>query len=372
MTQYTKPTVLPAWAESAGDADVLQPSGAEIQAGWPLSNVPPSRKRFNWVLKYLAQGVRYLLQRGIPEWDAAEDYRINDRVMASDGKTYKCIQAGTNKNPTTQTAYWTRWGFTLAELDAEGTTPAQFDNSVKRASTAFVKNSGLQINNIKTVNATATLQAADLGGEIVCNGSAYTLTLPVTSGLGAGAYGQLLIISNVATGNISVAGNGSDRITCGINSSSSFVLQPGDRAFLILSSPGFWILVGGEASLKYSGTFGASLGSAGWRKLPSGEIEQWGTVTLSAVGNYNTQVIGGTTFYTHYYQVAYPIAFPSATYEIECTIACNTGTDQNSMAGYTASANLHGWGSPLTSCTIAVTSPNLGWVPTIHYRVRGK
>lgn len=110
MTQYTKPTVLPAWAESAGGADVLQPSNAEIQAGWPLSNVPPSRKRFNWVLKYLAQGVRYLLQRGIPEWDSAEDYRINDRVQGSNGKTYRCIQAGVNQDPTTQTAYWALWG----------------------------------------------------------------------------------------------------------------------------------------------------------------------------------------------------------------------------------------------------------------------
>lgn len=110
MTQYTKPTVLPAWAESAGGADVLQPSNAEIQAGWPLSNVPPSRKRFNWVLKYLAQGVRYLLQRGIPEWDAAEDYRVNDRVQGSNGKTYRCIQAGINQDPTTATAYWALWG----------------------------------------------------------------------------------------------------------------------------------------------------------------------------------------------------------------------------------------------------------------------
>lgn len=110
MTQYTKPTVLPAWAESAGGADVLQPSNAEIQAGWPLSNVPPSRKRFNWVLKYLAQGVRYLLQRGIPEWDSAEDYRVNDRVQGSNGKTYRCIQAGVNQDPTTQTAYWALWG----------------------------------------------------------------------------------------------------------------------------------------------------------------------------------------------------------------------------------------------------------------------
>lgn len=110
MTQYTKPTVLPAWAESAGGADVLQPSNAEIQAGWPLSNVPPSRKRFNWILKYLAQGVRYLMQMGIPVWDSAEDYPVNSRVMGSNGKTYKALQASTNQNPVSAPTYWQLWG----------------------------------------------------------------------------------------------------------------------------------------------------------------------------------------------------------------------------------------------------------------------
>lgn len=110
MTQYTKPTVLPAWGESAGGADVLQPSNAEIQAGWPLTNVPPSRKRFNWILKYLAQGVRYLMQMGIPLWDAAEDYPVNARVMGSNGKTYRALQTSINQDPTTATAYWALWG----------------------------------------------------------------------------------------------------------------------------------------------------------------------------------------------------------------------------------------------------------------------
>lgn len=110
MTQYTKPTVLPQWGETAGGADVLQPSNAEIQAGWPLTSVPPSRKRFNWILKYLSQGVRYMMQMGIPLWDAAEDYPVNARVMGSDGKTYKALQTSINQNPTTATAYWQVWG----------------------------------------------------------------------------------------------------------------------------------------------------------------------------------------------------------------------------------------------------------------------
>lgn len=109
MTQYTKPTVLPQWGETAGGADVLQPSNAEIQAGWPLTSVPPSRKRFNWILKYLAQGVRYMMQMGIPLWDSAEDYPVNARVMGSNGKTYKALQTSISQDPTTATAYWQLW-----------------------------------------------------------------------------------------------------------------------------------------------------------------------------------------------------------------------------------------------------------------------
>lgn len=292
----TKPPVLPAWAESG---DRVTPSNAEIQVGWPLSSIPPSRQRFNWLLNYLANAVRYFSRRGLPDYDAAETYMTGDRIIGDDGKTYRSlIDNNTAQTPSTSPTKWERWALTLAEMYTSLTTPAQFDNSVKPATTAFVKSSGLQINNIRTLNGATQLAAADLGGEIVCNGTTYTVTLPITTGLGISAYGQLLILSNVATGNITVAANGTDEITCGINSLSSFVLQPGDRAFLILSSTGYWILVGGAPSLKFSGTFGASISGNGYKKGPAGEIEQW---VYAATG---TSVAGSM-------MVTLPIAFPS-------------------------------------------------------------
>lgn len=112
-----KPPVLPTWAESG---DQVQPSNAEIQVGWPLSNTPPARQRFNWLLNYLMNGVRYFARRGLPDYDAAETYKIGDRVIGDDGKTYRSLQdANVGNTPSTATAWWERWGFTKAELTAE-------------------------------------------------------------------------------------------------------------------------------------------------------------------------------------------------------------------------------------------------------------
>lgn len=112
----TKPPVLPPWADAG---DKIQPSNAEIQAGWPLSSIPPSRQRFNWLLNFLSNGVRYLSRRGISDWDSTETYDVNDRVLGPDGKTYMCLTAANiNKNPTASPADWRLWGLDKADLDA--------------------------------------------------------------------------------------------------------------------------------------------------------------------------------------------------------------------------------------------------------------
>lgn len=112
----TKPTVLPAWAESG---DKVQPSNAEIQIGWPLSSIPPSRQRFNWLLNFLANGVRYFTRRGMPDYGNDETYMIGDRVIGDDGKTYRSIQdTNLNHTPSSSPTWWERWGYSSAEMDA--------------------------------------------------------------------------------------------------------------------------------------------------------------------------------------------------------------------------------------------------------------
>lgn len=109
----TKPAVLPPWAESG---DTVQPTNAEIQAGWPAGATPPSRQRFNWVLRYCMNGVRYLTRRGLSDWDAAETYAIGDRVVGPTGLTYESLTTNTNKTPAANPSHWRRWGLYLDEI----------------------------------------------------------------------------------------------------------------------------------------------------------------------------------------------------------------------------------------------------------------
>lgn len=110
----TKPPVLPSWAEAG---DKIQPSNADIQVGWPLSSIPPSRQRFNWLLNFLANGIRYFSRRGLPDYDAAETYMTGDRIIGDDGKTYRSIHdANIGNTPSLAPAWWEEWAPSLSRL----------------------------------------------------------------------------------------------------------------------------------------------------------------------------------------------------------------------------------------------------------------
>jgi hypothetical protein len=113
-----QPVVVDPWGLLAQDSgDMVQPSQAQIDAGWPESSTPPARQYFNWLFYFCTLGVRYLSQRGLPDWNSGELYQLNARVIGDDGNTYVSIQNSNSGNtPSTSGSWWTRWGFTLAEL----------------------------------------------------------------------------------------------------------------------------------------------------------------------------------------------------------------------------------------------------------------
>lgn len=113
MTIETRPNPsIPVWAESG---DKVQPTNPEIQEGWPLSNVPPSRQRFNWVLNACAQAARYLLQRGVAQWASGEDYPQNARVQHN-GITYRALINSPTSAPGVVAGEWELWGFSDSTL----------------------------------------------------------------------------------------------------------------------------------------------------------------------------------------------------------------------------------------------------------------
>jgi hypothetical protein len=153
---------------------------------------------------------------------------------------------------------------------------------------------GLRASSATSISSSTILTSANLGSSIYLGGaSPQTITLPAVSACPSGTRLEFLCIST-ATWTINRAG--SDVIYPNGASITSVPLNPGDTVTLE-SNGSSWLMVGGTAQLLYSTLFGGSIAASGWRRLPSGDIEQWGTVTLTA-GQTST--------------ITLPITFPNA------------------------------------------------------------
>ncbi|STG30817.1 tail fiber protein [Escherichia coli] len=131
----------------------------------------------------------------------------------------------------------------------------------------------------------------------------------------------------------------------------------------------------GNNQLPDMSAFGMSRnGQTAWDILPNGMIRQAGTVTLTPVGNFNAQVLGGVTYYTHYYRVNFPRQFPNAQIATLATLASSEFSKQTTMAGKSLSTHRDtdsGADVSRTRFTVAYTTPNLGEIPTVHFESIG-
>lgn len=222
-----KPPVLPAWADAG---DKTQPTDPEITVGWPASSVPPSRQRFNWVLNFCANAVRYFSRRSITDYDAAETYSIGDKVIGDDGNTYtSLVNSNINHTPSTSPTQWEFWATSVAASDdANGT-----DASRKLATTNWLKG-GFALNMATPTTAGYLKFPKWLGGGLILqwgnnatSGSApTTITLPIawSNGYiwGAGNY----------------AGGGSNSVVVTIKSNAATPLTKIDVDMFLSSTGG--------------------------------------------------------------------------------------------------------------------------------------
>ena len=111
----------------------------------------------------------------------------------------------------------------------------------------------------------------------------------------------------------------------------------------------------------------------GWTALPNGHIHQYGVVTLGAVGTFNPQTFGGVTYYTRYYVVTLPRAYPAAHQVTTVTISGKAFNDQGGVYGLWAmcNRNVDSSGPSLTSFTVSVTTVDSTQVPIIHFSSEG-
>lgn len=92
----------------------------DLLRGWGITfeqtqGIPPM-EWFNFLFKRLDEKHAYLMQRGLPEWSATQDYTKGSCVQFN-GLSYRAVKASKNNQPNeANSQYWVRWGFTLTEI----------------------------------------------------------------------------------------------------------------------------------------------------------------------------------------------------------------------------------------------------------------
>jgi hypothetical protein len=130
-------------------------------------------------------------------------------------------------------------------------TPAQFDNTTKLATTAFVQAAGLKFSTVLYPTSNTALSSTAVGSLVFSNSaSAIALTLPVLSGV---LDGQEITFYNYAAGNCTVSPAAFPDLlyVAGSGSISSIVLRQGDSLTVAKGNATDWLVIGGSASLPY-------------------------------------------------------------------------------------------------------------------------
>jgi len=208
-------------------------------------------------------------------------------------------------------------GANIAGATNEVETPAQFDNTTRLATTAFVKRSGNTLSQFNAYAASATLPASVAGSLVQFYGSTagQAITLPLSSAVNAA---DEIVIFNYSTVSVTIQRQGAEQIAYGGNGgATSITLLPGDSVVLCAGTA-LWMIIGGTVANKYSDGFQVSAGAAGYQVLPSGTILQWG-VTASAIAGDLVQTL--------------PIAFPNAFERVIVTQAYTPGSGSIGYAG---------------------------------------
>jgi hypothetical protein len=171
-------------------------------------------------------------------------------------------------------------------------TPAQFDNSNKGASTAFVKQAIGSMAGMSAYSATTTQPKTDFGKLIEVSGAAFTLTLPSVVGITPGSL-------------IKYINQGAATVTLSPSSGSFYIPVTGTSAsWSLISGQSITVIWDGANFIIVDGIGGALLSASGYQKMPSGLIIQWGAAAFTGVTSL---------------AVTFPIAFTAGVYQITCS-----------------------------------------------------
>lgn len=88
------------------EGDRVPPESEKVKTGWGIELVP--RQWLNWIAYRQDNNIAYLMQKGIPEWDATTEYLANKSYVQHDNIVYKSLIGSTGRNPITNPTYWVK------------------------------------------------------------------------------------------------------------------------------------------------------------------------------------------------------------------------------------------------------------------------
>lgn len=181
-----------------------------------------------------------------------------------------------------------------ALINPTANTQEQFDSSLKVATTEFVQRAqGSFAGRVDIAALPATLSASYAGHRIVLAASG-TLTLPPVNSVPTGTN---FFLFNTTPGVVNIVRQGTDVIGAMSVSALISVTLQSLSTIQITAGNGQWVVEDGMSALKYAPEFGSYWGPAGYHRLPSGAIEQWGSGVTDANG---------------YVYVTFPVPFPNS------------------------------------------------------------
>ena len=217
---------------------------------------------------------------------------------------------------------------------ANWTTPAQFDNTTKLATSAFVQRAIGSYSGVGSFLGNGTLDASNIGQFNVWDGNG-TLTLPNALSFPLGS--AFTVFKYGANPGVIAAATGT-QIQLPVGPGSTFTTAPA-QGFLHFTCEGNkWDLTG-DLTLPVSPLFASSVTSNGYQKLPTGLIIQWGISAL----------ISPTGTVT----VTFPITFPNDTFSITLGRATDSSNAQRAdlINFYSRSGFSVNNGSPASNAT---------------------
>ncbi|MDN2669790.1 phage tail protein [Janthinobacterium sp. SUN026] len=232
----------------------------------------------------------------------------------------------------------------------EVATLPKFDASKKLANAEFVQQELGNLSGMSAFPNSRALAAADFGKAFYFSNGSVMATLPRPDSLGTGQIiGRKVTFFgfNKIDGTVAPAANALLRYD--VANIASILVKFGQSVSLVAITADTWQVIDSTAELWRNADFAGELGVLrNWRRLPNGDIEQWGTISGSASMAPFTP------------NLTFPIAFPNACRSI--SVQCMNELSSAGFSGRTTDKTLSRTGAWVSNSNGVTAVPDvLSW-----------